>query len=183
MKRILLPETGIELKVPNNVHYHDDGLVQNIQEHTAKLEERYSIYLGNSSEWNFEGLCFNAFPGFDSVEDALFDGEGRINFHTYVLRGLDRTNTSFLRGHEEAHVILKLKKMGELKKALEEKCIRSEELEDLHIESICQTGGVLAILRNHPSEEYLVTFPEDPNYNQWFNWINERSPWSFKKAN
>lgn len=198
MKKIQLPETGFELSVPEGFHYHDDGLVRSIVAHTAKLERRYGVSLQHPPwyqqaleytplvriyyKWAHDnqrtflkGLNFTAYPPHDSIDEALDKG-AEVNSHTYVLDIFGKEETSFYRGHEETHVLLKLKKLEVLQGALRDIGIQSDTLGKLEGEAICQIGGFYAWQKNHPHDGQIkLKGVMDKTFEQWSRWLRENS--------
>lgn len=84
---------------------------------------------------------------------------------------------SFYRGHEETHALLDVKKLNALKKVLAEIDVRSDSLDSLPIEDICNIGGFYALIMRHPNAQFTLTLRDklEKTSELWSKWLKENS--------
>lgn len=175
MKDIYLPATQLTVSVPDCVHYHDDGIVNDLAVHTVELGKKYGL-LRYLTPWGKKKIV-DAFKKEKNLDSAggvclpmkwfsLLDGPN-IDIHTYVLSGQEPQFTQFVRGHEETEALVFLNRLSVLEQALEEEDVDSTELRYLPKEAICHVGGLYA-LRNHND---LTLEPPDENVNELIDFM------------
>jgi hypothetical protein len=201
MQILRLAETGIELEVPDNFHFHDDGQVRSLGAHTIKLRQRY----GHSKLPKIvENCCVAALETFEptymkiaeqtgilkrlgggnycfhgckykTVEDAIEKGE-EVNNHIYVVDGLTPIITSMIKGHEETHTLIYLNRLDKLKDALGRINVDACSLDELPLEAICHVGGFYAMVTKNPGEKQYK-FWGSPYNQMMYEWLGKHSNW------
>jgi hypothetical protein len=177
MRKIRLSALGIEFDAPDNLHYHDDGLVSSVIGHSYRLHKKYgakpqdtlyrrildSKFIPNFLLMKLRGRCFCVFPGKSekdrnyTLEDAVNDGK-EVNIHTYVRDDLCKETIIKTKGHEETNALLKINKLDLLKEALKKDGIQSSDLDKLGEEVICDIGGIYATVRRSLESEEEQSF-------------------------
>ena len=173
-KEITLAKTQIELRVPENVYYYDDGIVQNLDAHTEKLNQRYGnpplsgITLPTGTKQIVGRFYFSIWGGKNlSIYDAAQRGLDVV-IHSFVCTNPDETITTFARGHEEAHFLDYFRQRRLLHQAYRAMGYLPRVLDNLPTETFCNVGGFYALLKNIPSGSgYKLPLPEDPHFGPW----------------
>jgi hypothetical protein len=212
MTTLILPATGFELQVPDNFHYHDDGIVRSIALHYKKLLKGYGVSK-DLSEISFEpGISFEEqlsgersiigkgksrkkdnkpltggryvyfYHGrkYSSLLRAANSGR-EVNFHIFVLRGLNRINTTIVKGHEEGHLVEELKREDLIEEGWRSYGFGTKGFKDLPLEAKCDISGLCACLRKYgPPNNW-----EDFNFNIHIEgeidyFIRNNTPWRIK---
>jgi len=200
MKTIKLEATGFEIEVPDNLHYHDDGIVRSIAKHESKLYKEY----GRRSEYKYKqlfgellikrpsirrlaGLVYKPIPLYaggysyffnwkdNSVSEAIKEGV-EVHIHTFVLSGFPEPKTIFFRGHEETHFLLDTKKTDVLTGRLKNLGIGTEGFLESSEEVKCDLGGLCAILRKFPGNKFSVS-PNFSTTDEFVNYLRRNTTW------
>jgi len=183
MKRVKLSATGLEFEVQDGFHYHDDGLVPNMREHSKKLDEMYGEFHTSdfddnpSADGRYRILFDKPYP---SVEDTLNNG-GKVDAHIYVSQGHSELITAFYKGHEETHILLHLNKLELLKAALKDRRISADTMEQEQEEVICHIGGFLSMMNLMPGERMFNFDGDDYSIYRVKEWVEQHSDIRFEK--
>jgi hypothetical protein len=201
MQILRLAETGIELEVPDNFHFHDDGQVRSLQAHTLRLKQKhglsrlpklvedgyavaleimepaYRTIVERTSKTKPSGGCNLYFYGkeYESIEDAIEKG-GVVDNHIYIVEGLTRMVASMIKGHEETHTLIYLNRIDTLKDALCRMDVDASSLDELPRDVICHIGGFYAMVTRNPGEKKYY-FWGSPYNQMMYDWLGKHSNW------
>jgi hypothetical protein len=199
MKTIHLSALKLDVEVPDNVHYHDDGLVRGLAMHSAELANRYSekrpdnflrifvemtnlysLYHALAKSYKLPvngGRCLTIFPG-DSIIESITRGD-QVHSHIFVLDNLTPHQTIFAKGHEETHFLGNINRFEELQKVLK---INQKNLIELPQEAVCDIGGLYAVIKNFPEENLDLGFTYEGHLKSASEWLRQNSHLNFKKT-
>ncbi len=182
-KKIFLTGLGLEISVPNNISYFYEGHSPNVESHYEQvMGERYNLKTPNYnpdqqkiSTRFLGGQCVPVFNGkFKSMEEALRNNEP-VSFHTFVHSNIG-VPLSFLRGHEETHLLCYLNKLDFLETKLKKICVQSKGLKEKDTETICSIGGLYAWLRQGNSlRGYESAFRKCDGGVESIEWLKKHS--------
>ena len=149
MKKLELKTLGIETEVPENIWYHSDGSVPNVQRYQGELISRYfdkqpdlRLIWGllNLIHRKPSGACMMVVP---SLPEQI------VHIHTFVQEGLLEPDYTLAFGHEETHALIYIGGLEKLQEALEKEKANID-LARLDQETVCSIGGIYAVLVKYP---------------------------------
>lgn len=129
---------GLEVRLGENQSYRDEGFVSNLEERIGSICKEYGMDPSGDSvikDKDAMGFCV-----------YIQDGN-KQHVHILYRRLVDKTSNLFIRGHEETHAILRLKKAHSLFWEL----FKQGNIPPLFrflkkdFESVADIGGLLAV--------------------------------------
>jgi hypothetical protein len=169
MKTIHLTALDLDLEVPDTIHYHDDGFVENIEERTAFLIWKYTgkLDLSEKKQKVLIGRMFGT-PAIHKEQ----------HIHIYYKNRKRQDCEMWTRGHEELHTIRRMDYLMDsntgitafLIAALERKGVEinlqriKKEIKDeeLREEVIADLGGVFAVHQKYDLLSMGIPFSNYP---------------------
>ncbi len=110
MKTAHFDALGIDVPLKDRQHFHDDGIVEDINAHRLRLLETYQLPRkksdGNIGE-SVVGRCCRA-----------YSEDGHLHVHIFYRPDSDETNLLYTRAHEETHALMLLKRLRYLKREM-----------------------------------------------------------------
>ena len=149
MKQIHMDALDAKLDVQDNLYYHDDGIVNSVDDHTKILDKKYKFDTERKPS-SAGGRFYSMHKGKQSILDALNSGVD-VDIHIYVEHAENPDKTLYRQGHEEGHVLELIERYDVMKECLARQDIGSEGIEDLKGESFAHLGGICALLNEDPS--------------------------------
>jgi hypothetical protein len=103
MKKTHFSALGLEVKLDENQHYHDDGLVENLDVHRERLDKKYGQ---RTQRIKGAGACYVY-----KYRRISFPPRFRSEIHVHIFY---KASDVGIRGHEEAHALAYLGKLRNL---------------------------------------------------------------------
>jgi hypothetical protein len=206
MKALILPATGFELSVPDNFHYHNDGVVPSLDKHTSELCRKYdnrnpySIaerlnqragefllkhpMLGrlrrNFGIYVTHGRTYCVWsPGHSSLDEALKAG-GEVHCSTYVLESDSDEAMVFYKGHEEGHVVLATGNEDLILSRVKSLGVRNAGYFDLPLELKCEVVGLCALRRRFPLPQILNVKTRSIVAERFVDYLKQNREWKIE---
>ncbi|MDP3966546.1 MAG: hypothetical protein Q8Q04_03375 [archaeon] len=183
MRKISLKKLVLNIKIPENVFYQDDGEVDSISSHYANLLQRYLSGTNFYEKMNYK-FKFLYRELMDKIKGIEHNGKffminlyGRSYIHTFIKKGLSPALSTMIGAHEETHVLIHLNKIDYLKRDMKKNRIDQKEFDSLSEEVKSCVGGWYALIVKNKFNGSIKGINLSPKEDELkaFEWIKEHS--------
>lgn len=159
-KIVHLNALDLDVPVPENIFYFDEGFKQDVLEYRKELYKKYGCikYLKKIEKDN--EILING------LHSYLKEYNGSRFFHIYYLNKLNDQQNFLIRSHEETHFLHAIKKLPLLSEKISREVgvlLDFEEIRnkyddrDTRLEVVAELGGIFGVHRRYSFQEAIET--------------------------